>query len=238
MSLSRETMLALMAYADGELEGKERDRVDALLTKSEEARRVVGAMRGGAVGVWLAGTAAGAAAGARGAHPAAHPADGIADAVMARVAHERTVVSLGAAREKRAARVRTAGGIAVIAALAAGIALYVGATASKDPSGGNIARDNVPGHPQPPPSSVAVPPQVVSTAQPLPGPIQVASVLPSAVPLPEQPVVALAPEGVEVHEVDGDRDVSVIYLPAPVGAAANVASPSVVIWLGAENSGR
>jgi len=69
MSLSRETMLALMAYADGELEGKERARVDALLAKSEEARRVVQAMCGGAVGAWLSQAAVGASGGA-------HPADG------------------------------------------------------------------------------------------------------------------------------------------------------------------
>jgi anti-sigma factor RsiW len=43
--LSREAMLDLMAYADGELEGAERARIEELVRKSEEARRVVDSLR-------------------------------------------------------------------------------------------------------------------------------------------------------------------------------------------------
>jgi anti-sigma factor RsiW len=68
----------LMAYADGELAGEDKARVEAWLETSEEARRALGAMESPAVGEWLSREMEARAA--RGG------ADGIADAVMLKAA--------------------------------------------------------------------------------------------------------------------------------------------------------
>jgi anti-sigma factor RsiW len=95
MSLSRETMMDLMAFADGELEGEDRARVEQLVAENSEARSVVDAMRSPAIGEWLEGEMAERTA----------AADGIAGAVMAKLparAPSRgrspvAVISIGAA---------------------------------------------------------------------------------------------------------------------------------------------
>ena len=46
MKLPKDTMLDLMAYADGELDEADKKRVEALLASSEDARRVVEGMAG------------------------------------------------------------------------------------------------------------------------------------------------------------------------------------------------
>ena len=46
MSASSDRMMKLMAYADGELEGAERDEVEKLLTSDAEAARIVAQMGG------------------------------------------------------------------------------------------------------------------------------------------------------------------------------------------------
>ena len=53
MSLSRESMMRLMALADGELEGDERAEAEKLTAASEEARRIVESMQAADVGRWL-----------------------------------------------------------------------------------------------------------------------------------------------------------------------------------------
>jgi hypothetical protein len=134
MSLSPETMLELMALADGELEGAARERIERLVAQSEEARRVVDAMRAPHVGLWL-----GEALQAR-----AEAADGIADAVMARLEsssagpgvrdgrggerEEHGVVRLANAGGRRWSRTAVGVGTAALGgvlALAAGIAVYL-----------------------------------------------------------------------------------------------------------------
>ena len=75
MSLSQETMLELIALADGELEGADRARVEKLLAESEDARRVVESLRSPHLGTWLNEIVGQSAA----------AADGIADTVMARI---------------------------------------------------------------------------------------------------------------------------------------------------------
>jgi len=78
MTLSLETTLELMALADGELHGDARERAEKLMAQSEEAQRVVAAMRssGPALQSWLADTFG----------RQSQSADGIADAVMAKLA--------------------------------------------------------------------------------------------------------------------------------------------------------
>lgn len=46
MSVSSERMMKLMAYADGELEGAEREEIEKLVDSDEEAARIVNAMLG------------------------------------------------------------------------------------------------------------------------------------------------------------------------------------------------
>lgn len=123
MSLPQETMLQLMAFADGELEGEDRARIETLVEQSSEARQVVEAMRSPVLGDWL-----GEELEAR-----LVAADGIADAVMACV--EKTspatsagggVVRLAGSSGRRSARVQVVTGVLVAAlALAAGVTLYV-----------------------------------------------------------------------------------------------------------------
>ncbi len=126
MSLPQETMLQLMAFADGELEGDEQARIEALVAQSSEARQVVEAIRSPAVGAWLQDEMTGRAA----------AADGIADAVMAAIeaienekaepAGGGQVVRLAERGRGGRARVQVVGGALVAAlALAAGVAIYV-----------------------------------------------------------------------------------------------------------------
>ncbi|HEY8042133.1 MAG TPA: hypothetical protein VIF15_20155 [Polyangiaceae bacterium] len=120
MSLPQETMLELMALADGELDGEARQRAEKLVADSEEARGVLRAMEGlrsPALGAWLEESMESRSA----------AADGIADAVMARLASgDGGVVRLVDARARRASRVQVAIGATCAAlALAAGIAVYI-----------------------------------------------------------------------------------------------------------------
>jgi hypothetical protein len=123
MSLSQETLLELMALADGELEGDDRARIEQLVADSDEARRTVEAMRSPAIGDWLREQLE--------ADEHAAAADGIADAVMARLespveAEGGGVVRLADVRARRTSRVQVVFAVATAGlALAAGIALYI-----------------------------------------------------------------------------------------------------------------
>lgn len=123
MSLSQENMIDLMAYADGELEGTDLARVEALLEKNEEARDVVASLQEGAVSSWLVRSQEERAVDSG--------ADGIAAAVMAKVATPN-VVSLDDARAKRSMRVRVIAAGVAVAALAAGVMLYARADRAGD----------------------------------------------------------------------------------------------------------
>jgi hypothetical protein len=127
MSLSREVRLELMAFADGELDGQARARAEQLVAESEEARRLVEAMRTPATNAWLE----------RAIESRAHAADGIADAVMAKLeaaGDEDGVVRLAAAAGRRVSRVHTTRASVLAAlALAAGAVVYV---LSRQPAGG------------------------------------------------------------------------------------------------------
>jgi anti-sigma factor RsiW len=115
MTLSRETMLELMALADGELEGDAKARAEALAAESEEAHRVVESMREPGLRFWLGETV----------EQRARTADGIADAVM-----EKLVTAGGqpqGTRARRSLRVVTApAAVGAALAIAAAVAIYVG----------------------------------------------------------------------------------------------------------------
>jgi hypothetical protein len=220
MSLPRETMLELMALADGELEGEAKDRAEKLTIQSEEAQRVVGAMRAPGVRPWLREAVA----------QRAPLADGIADAVMAKLAagggysavpaetearraaavgdlgvrsavrNTAAVRALASARSRRAspmAMVRIAGSALAIAAL---VAVYVRSRESAD------ERPRAQG---------------VGTS--------------SGAAAPRERAVAIAGNGgtqsgrgVEVEEIDSALRVSIFEISA---VAETSTQPSVVVWI-------
>lgn len=106
MSLSRETMMDLMAFADGELQGADRARVERLVAENSEARSVVDAMRSPAIGTFLEAEMVERTA----------AADGIAGAVMAKLP------ARGPARGRAPVVVMSIG---AALALAAGVALIL-----------------------------------------------------------------------------------------------------------------
>jgi hypothetical protein len=114
MSFSRETMLELMALADGELHGEAKERAESLAARDEEARRVVEAMRATAVRTWLNDVVS----------EQTRAADGIADDVMARLEAEPPPLSIATARRVR--RIAKAQVVLFSAfAVAAALAIYV-----------------------------------------------------------------------------------------------------------------
>jgi hypothetical protein len=213
MSLPRETMMELMALADGELDGAARERAERLVAESDEARQVVEAIRGSRLGMWLGETTAARSA----------AADGIADAVMARLdgaaasplREEGGVVRLAASRKVRngSRRPVLAAGVAAALALAAGVAVVVRAVQLDATAPAPVASVDAP-------SSVGtfpVAPTVV--AQQSAGPKQ----------------------GVEVDEIDSpSRGVSVFEIPlgSAAAAAASAGPSSVVIWIDDEQGGK
>jgi anti-sigma factor RsiW len=117
MSLSAETMLELMAYADGELEGDDLARIETLLASDPDAERVVSSMQtlGDCVRV------------TEGERRIPKIVDRIADDVMSKIEAEkarRAVVPL-APRPIRVRNAIVAGSISAAIAIAAGWAMFV-----------------------------------------------------------------------------------------------------------------
>ena len=205
MSLPHETMLELMAYADGELDGEERARVEKLLASSVEAKRVLSALRG--VGEW-----------ARAGYVAPEPPAGIVDAVMDRVKAEARgesqapraaggadVVDLAAARARRT---RNFGLGAALVAAAAGVVFVM--------RGGGEE-----------PRTAGVVPTTPVNLEPS------ASATPDEPPLNVAANAAASAATQEVEQVDSpSHPVSVFYLPAkPASAGGSGAAASVVVWI-------
>ncbi len=212
MSLPREVLLELMALADGELDGEDKQRAERLVAQDARAREVFEAMRAPVLRDWL-----GEAMRER-----AQAADGIADAVVSRlqpsVAPRLAAAAAGAAAAPGAARRGTAGVAAgassgrrappraavaatavTLLALAAAVALYVRSTA-QGPGAAPAARAVGPVAPAAPPVAVASNDREGSPAAP----------------------------GVVVDDIDSpSRDVSIFQIPA----MANAATSSVVVWI-------
>jgi hypothetical protein len=206
MTFSRETLLELMALADGELEGEAYVRAEKLVAESDEARRVVETLRMPLLGAWLAETL----------DETASAADGVADAVMAKIERGRAdagiggVVRLSGARARRSSGVTRGqlgvlGGMLVLAAI---ILLYV--RSDRDGAG-----------PVSPVASVDVPASAVT-----PGPVP----MPSASNALAQQGAPPA-QGVEVDEIDSPtHGVTVFEIPAAgIAAAAGGGNPSSVV---------
>lgn len=122
MSLSREEMLDLMQYADGELTGEAASRVEALLRANEEARRVVDAM--GELGDVVRDGVEDRAAGMT-------IADGIADRVMAEVQKPQAASNVMPMEARR--RGGAAAAVVAVFALAAGALLLLKSSGQSSP---------------------------------------------------------------------------------------------------------
>lgn len=137
MSLSRETMMELMAFADGELEGADLVRIERLVAENGEARSVVDAMRSPAIGAFLEGEMTQRAA----------AADGIAGAVMAKLP------ARGPSRGRAPAVVISIG---AALALAAGVALILRSESTTNEGHVPVASVDTPSvDVQPPPGTLA-----------------------------------------------------------------------------------
>ena len=129
MSLSPDTVLELMALADGELSGEAKERAEALVNADGQAREVVETMRAAHIGAWLRESLESRAAAAG--------ADRISDSVVSRLSALNNDRASGGARapdrgvrrSQRGAGVRLVFGLASAGlglALAAAVLLYVG----------------------------------------------------------------------------------------------------------------
>ncbi len=207
MSLSKNELIYLMAYADGEVEEDEIPDVEALIAKSEEAQRIV--LQQSALSEWVVRQGDERATEAR--------ADGIADAVMAAVEElgGAKVISLErgrAQRELNRQRVKEFGALAAVAAAVALFALWpaqeeapVAEMPSAHPSSKAPVAVTPPASASPQASSSA---EVLATAE-------------AEIP------------GIDIQAVESPQhQFSIFYVPAATGANAHASS--VVVWIGEE----
>jgi hypothetical protein len=215
MSLSRDTMMELMAYADGELEGEALAKTEALVQSNEEARRIVEAMTG--VGDFVRQAADEAP------HADLSQADTIADVVMRKVNAEPTAkLRRPTSIPPRERRGRAAVAVVAVLALAAGAMLLL----RRDEPRPEQALQQVERVESPAPSGA--PPEMA------PSPSAVAQASPASSGTTAQPDTS----GVDVEQVESpSHQVSVFYLPAVAAAAANKNASSVVVWIGDDNGG-
>jgi hypothetical protein len=208
MTLSRETVLELMALADGELDGDERARAEQVVAQNTEAKALLSGFRAAQLGRWIAAAE----------ENRVSAADGIGHAVMARVAQQaaeegggvRFAHASGRARDWRVGVAAPAAFAAL--ALAAGVALMA--------SGGE--REAEPNAPAPV-ASVAVP--VASDEEPSARGLAM-----------HAPVAPMGVEVDEIDTQS--RDVSVFEIPVGAAAAANASQPSSVVIMIEEEPGR
>jgi negative regulator of sigma E activity len=205
MSLSRDELLQLMAYADGEVDEGELSEVLALLAKSDLARRIV--EQHSAVGDWVRSSGE--------EHAIAARADGIASAVMAQVAtlDGAKVVAIQHGRNAPTReRVMAFGVLCAVAASVSLFYLWPHASARYDAPTGPVAVKNVPGAHGPADSAAA-------SGEPT-APVQIAAAEPEG-------------QGIDVQAVESpDHAVSIFYVPAATGAHPHASS--VVVWIGEE----
>jgi hypothetical protein len=211
MSLSEQTMLDLMAYADGELDGSANKRIEKLVARDAEARKVLDAMQTLTECVQISSAD----------RPApAFDVDGIVDSVM------KTVSTLPVPKdEERPIRLLRAGTAAVVSALiaiAASYALFAPdfAPSAERDEGAEVVRQALAAAKTPPPPE---PPPVVAVAEPV------------------KPPVLTEPGGVELDHVESpSHEVSVFYVPALAESLTengDNAATSVVVWIGDNQRG-
>lgn len=208
MSLSKNELVYLMAYADGEVDADEMPEVEALIAKSEEARQIMAQQA--ALRDWVIREGEQRATEGR--------ADRIADAVMAGVEEMggAKVISLERGRAHRELNRQRVKEFGALFAIAAAVALFVFWPAQES---GPVAELEKPAIP----SASAVEP---SQAEPSASPVAQGSE--EAVATAEGEVPAIDVQAVESPE----HQFSIFYVPAATGANAHASS--VVVWIGEE----
>jgi hypothetical protein len=205
VSLSKDELLNLMAYADGEVEGSTLSEVEALVARNDDAKRFL--EQQGALRQW--------AVDSRGWNASAGGADGIANTVMARIAEMGgvTVIALERERAKRERNRRRFVPFGALAAVAATFALlyFWSRGASDRPASVAVQERKT--------VDFASAPAAASPA--LPSAAAVASIDPS-----EEPVIDIQAVESPQHQF------SIFYVPGSTGA--NAYASSVVVWIGEE----
>ena len=216
MSLSKNDLLELMAYRDGEIDDNKVPEVEALVARSEFAKRIL--EQGEALRPWAAHTREATAAGSK----------GIANAVMARIEElegaavpglgpRRAKVRLGLRRILHAPKSGAFGiGFGTLAAVAAAVGLFylwpIGASDQKAPLAARATRDGENGSFSASPAPVAPSSATTST------PVAVAAAAP-----PEEP-------GIDIDAIESpEHQFSIFYVPGATPHAS-----SVVVWIGEE----
>jgi len=205
MSLPHETLLDLMALADGELQGEARERAEELVAQSEEARRFVEGIRSPALGSLLEEAIMGPQAASSGSGSGSGSgADGIAEAVMARLerkdgAGAPAVTRLADARARRVAPRSLITATIGVLAVAAAVAFYLRSNQETPEARSPVA--SVGGSSV----DVQVPPTTLAQA-------------------------ARPAEDVEVDQLESEHDITVFSIPLGGAAAAAIpGNPSSVV---------
>jgi hypothetical protein len=208
VSLSKDELLDLMAYADGEVEGSKLTRVEALLAKSDPARRFLEQQR--ALHHWVLDS--------RSASATMKGANGIADAVMATLGQSSgaaivspAVTTLESARTRRTLSRRLIPWVGPLAAIAASIALFCFWPPAHPDSRAPVASREGDPTGAPPPASPAPPPTT------------------------PDPVAAIEPQrpGIDIVALESPKhQFSIFYVPGAAGESAQASS--VVVWIGEE----
>jgi len=212
MSLSKNELVYLMAYADGEVDADEMPEVEALIAKSEEAQHIM--VQQEALRDWVVRDGEQRATEGR--------ANLIADAVMAGIdgMGGAKVIAIERGRAKRELNQQRLKEFGALAAIAAAVALFA---LWPSPENAPVAE------------RVAEPETSASPVSPLPTP-------PASAPpneeTPGAPSEALAASEGEVPAIDiqavesPEHQFSIFYVPAATGTNAHASS--VVVWIGEE----
>jgi pilus assembly protein FimV len=218
VSLSKNELLYLLAYADGEVDEDEIGEVEELIAKSDEAKTVL--EQQAALRQWV--VEAGEKAATRG------RAGSIADAVMASIDEQGgpKIIELERERAKRALnqqRIREFGALFAVAAVVALFAFWPSGTPNAP---GPVAQNTAPiGASAGVPPAQSIPSAAAPTEPTEPSPESSAA---AAVAASEPEVPSIDIDAVESPE----HQFSIFYVPGATGA--NASASSVVVWIGEE----
>ena len=212
MSLSKNELVYLMAYADGEVDEDEMPEVEALIAKSEEAQHLM--VQQSALRDWVIRDGERRATEGR--------ADLIADAVMAGVEGlgGAKVIAIERGRAKRELNQQRMKEFGALAAIAAAVALFVLWPSEENAP---VAEREVPAVPSVTPASPGTAGSAAPNEEPLGGPSEALAIAEG-----EGEVSPIDIQAVESPE----HQFSIFYVPAATGTNAHASS--VVVWIGEE----
>jgi anti-sigma factor RsiW len=209
-TLSKNELVYLMAYADGEVDADEMPEVEALIAKSEEAQQIM--IQQAALREWVVRQGEQHATEAR--------ADRIADAVMAGVEElgGAKVITLERGRAKRELNRQRSKEFGALAAIAAAVALFWFWPSQQEAPVAQIQKETQPAVP-----AVSAPSVSESASSDPTAPSSAEAVANAEGEVP----------GIDIQAVESPQhQFSIFYVPAATGANAHASS--VVVWIGEE----